>query len=56
MLVRTDINGNIQRLADKAAQDPAHLHRLFALVQDDLVRGTQSESTSVTKGLLWLMR
>ena len=56
MLVRTDINGNIQRLSSKAAQDPTHFHRLFALVQDDIVRGTQGDSTSVTKGLLWLKR
>ena len=32
-LVRVDINGNIQRLADRAAKDPEHLYRLFALVQ-----------------------
>ncbi|GAX82505.1 hypothetical protein CEUSTIGMA_g9932.t1 [Chlamydomonas eustigma] len=55
-LVRSDINGNIQRLADRATQDPDRMMRLFALVQDEIVRGRQHESNSVTKGLLWLKR
>lgn len=55
-LVKSDINGNIQRLADRSAEDPDRYKRLFTIVQDEVVSGTHGGSTSCTKGLLWLKR
>mmetsp|Transcript_34819 Transcript_34819/g.88233 ORF Transcript_34819/g.88233 Transcript_34819/m.88233 type:complete len:203 (-) Transcript_34819:477-1085(-) len=55
-LVKSDINGNIQRLTDKAATDPVRYSRLLAIVQDEVIAGTHGQSTSCTKGLLWLKR
>mmetsp|Transcript_15824 Transcript_15824/g.34134 ORF Transcript_15824/g.34134 Transcript_15824/m.34134 type:complete len:204 (+) Transcript_15824:211-822(+) len=55
-LVKSDINGNIQRLADKAATNPQQFRVLTAMVQEEITRGTQNQATSCTKGLLWLKR
>eukprot|EP00798_Chlamydomonas_sp_ICE-L_P010074 gene10074-7971_t len=55
-LVRGDINGNITRLADRSAKDPLKYSRLFAIVQDEIVHGTEKGSSSCAKGLLWLKR
>ncbi|PNW75260.1 hypothetical protein CHLRE_12g519450v5 [Chlamydomonas reinhardtii] len=55
-LVKTDIGGNIERLAQRAAKDPERYKRLFTIVQDEVVEKTHTESTSCTKGLLWLKR
>ena len=45
-----------QRLADRAAKDPERYKQLFTIVQDDVVAGEHTGSSSVTKGLLWLKR
>ncbi|KAG2499068.1 hypothetical protein HYH03_003251 [Edaphochlamys debaryana] len=55
-LVKTDVGGNIERLANRAAKDPERYKRLFTIVQDEMVEKTQGESSSCTKGLLWLKR
>lgn len=45
-----------QRLSDKAATDPVRYSRVLPIVQDEVVAGTHGQSTSCTKGLLWLKR
>ena len=56
-LVRSDVGGNIERVATAAARDPpAYEPDLFQLVRDDVAAGTHTASSSVTKGLLWLKR
>jgi hypothetical protein len=45
-----------QRLAQRLAKDPERYARLFTVVQDEVVEKVQNESTSCTKGLLWLKR
>ncbi|MEW5300617.1 MAG: hypothetical protein WDW36_003534 [Sanguina aurantia] len=56
ILVKTDISGNIKRLADKASTDPDRYQTLFTIVQDELVCSAHVHGTSCTKGLLWLKR
>lgn len=55
MMVRSDIGGNINRLAQKLAADPAKFASLFTIVLDDIEKGDTGGS-SCTKGLLWLKR
>ncbi|GLC37748.1 hypothetical protein PLESTB_001472800 [Pleodorina starrii] len=55
-LVKTDIGGNIERLSQRAAKDPERYTRLFTIVQDEVVENCQNDSSSCTKGLLWLKR
>uniref|UniRef100_A0A7S3QL51 Glycolipid transfer protein domain-containing protein n=2 Tax=Dunaliella tertiolecta TaxID=3047 RepID=A0A7S3QL51_DUNTE len=55
-LVEYDISGNIQRLESKIPQDAERYQRLFTIVQDEVVAGTHNDSSSCTKGLLWLKR
>ena len=55
IMVRSDIGGNINRLAQKLAADPARFASLFAIVLDDIEKG-DTGGTSCTKGLLWLKR
>ena len=54
-MVRSDIGGNISRLAQKLAADPSTFASLFAIVLDDIEKG-DTGATSCTKGLLWLKR
>ena len=57
MIVRSDVGGNISRLADRAAQRPeAYQADVFQMVRDDVAAGTHTGASSVTKGLLWLKR
>ncbi|MEW5317891.1 MAG: hypothetical protein WDW38_009154 [Sanguina aurantia] len=56
ILVKTDISGNIKRLADKALTDPDRYRTLFTIVQDEMVCNAHGHGTSCTKGLLWLKR
>mmetsp|Transcript_36904 Transcript_36904/g.104144 ORF Transcript_36904/g.104144 Transcript_36904/m.104144 type:complete len:175 (-) Transcript_36904:109-633(-) len=58
-IVKSDINGNIERIQAYAAADPAKYEDYFQIVRDDisgLARGTYAGSKSVTKGVLWLKR
>jgi hypothetical protein len=56
-LVRIDVGGNVDRLAARAATDPARFNAdVFQIVKDEVVAGSQADSTSCTKGLLWLKR
>ncbi|PNH04133.1 Pleckstrin y domain-containing family A member 8 [Tetrabaena socialis] len=45
-----------QRLSLRAAKDPDRYTRLFSIVADEVVEKAQNDSTSCTKGLLWLKR
>lgn len=57
MLVRSDVGGNIARLRERATADPARYDvDLYELVRAEIAAGTAAQSTSCTKGLLWLMR
>lgn len=56
-LVKKDVGGNIDRLAARAATNPAAYDPdVFQMVRDDVAVGTHTGSNSVTKGLLWLKR
>jgi len=54
--VRADISGNIQRLETRAQTDSARYVHLFDMVHDEVAAGKSGESSSCTKGLLWLKR
>lgn len=56
MLVKSDIGGNIERLATRVATDPAKFETLFSIIEDEVAQGQHTSSTSCTKGLLWLKR
>lgn len=56
MLVRSDINGNITRLEERAAVDQHRMECIFSIVEDEIAAGTTKESASATNGLLWLKR
>lgn len=57
MLVRSDVGGNIKRLATRAATDPAKYQpNVFAMVTGEVAAGEAGGSSSCTKGLLWLKR
>ncbi|BDA47632.1 probable pleckstrin homology domain-containing family A member 8 [Coccomyxa sp. Obi] len=55
-LVRSDIGGNIDRLAAAQAKDPSRYTTLFTIVTDEVQRGEQEGKQSDTNGLLWLKR
>lgn len=55
-VVKQDVNGNIDRLAQKASQDPERYALLLTIVQDEVVQKQHDSNTSCTKGLLWLKR
>lgn len=57
ILVQRDIGGNIDRLRSKAATDPPRFDAdIFNLVRAEVEAGTHNDSSSCTKGLLWLSR
>lgn len=56
-LVKMDVGGNIDRLADRAATNPeAYNPDIFQIIRDEVKEGTQGGTSSCTKGLLWLKR
>eukprot|EP00873_Tetraselmis_striata_P019486 jgi/Tetstr1/439750/TSEL_028164.t1 len=58
-IVKSDINGNISRLRERAATDPDRYEDFFLIVTDDcanLPAGKFADGASVTKGMLWLKR
>ena len=55
-LVRTDINGNISRLATAQSKDPSRYEALYPIILDEVQQGQPSSSSSNTNGLLWLKR
>jgi hypothetical protein len=56
MLVKSDISGNISRLDDNYAKDPAANNLLHDIVLAEVAAKTAKGSSSCTNGLLWLTR
>jgi Glycolipid transfer protein (GLTP) len=57
MQVMSDVGGNVDRLAAQAATNPGRYDsNVFTIVEDEVLAGKQSGSSSCTKGLLWLKR
>eukprot|EP00731_Ephydatia_muelleri_P023283 Em0015g866a len=54
--VKSDINGNIQRLQQKFDKAPQELTSLQKIVDSEIAEGTSKGSYSCTVGLLWLKR
>ncbi len=55
-LVKNDVGGNINRLQQRYATDPNRFTLLDAIVQQEVAGGVHTQSSSCTKGLLWLKR
>lgn len=56
-LVKSDVGGNIDRLATRAATSPtAYDLDIFQILRDEVAQGSNTSSSSCTKGLLWLKR
>ena len=55
-IVRSDIGGNIGRLAAAQARDPARYSGIFPIITDEVQRREQEGRQSDTNGLLWLKR
>ena len=55
-IIRSDINGNIERLETAKRCDPEEFRELFQIVLDEIKRGKQSEKYSQARALLWLKR
>ncbi|CAN6165983.1 unnamed protein product [Urochloa humidicola] len=55
-IVKTDIGGNITRLENKYASDPAKFEQLHSMVKVEVSAKTAKSSSSCTNGLLWLTR
>ncbi len=57
VIVKSDVGGNIDRLATRAATQPQRYDPdIFQIVRDEVAEGAQGGSSSCTKGLLWLKR
>lgn len=55
--MRIDVGGNVDRLAARAAADPARYDPdVFQMARDEAAAGKSAESASCAKGLLWLKR
>ena len=55
LIVKSDIQGNIDRLSARLQTNPARYSQLYSVVLDEVKTG-DTGSTSCTKGLLWLQR
>ncbi len=54
-MVRSDVGGNINRIAKRQEEDPTHFKIIDAIVDNDVAKQDLGGS-SCTKGLLWLNR
>ena len=55
LIVRSDVGGNINRLAERQAQDPVRYKIVDGIIDEEVARQDLG-SSSCTKGLLWLKR
>lgn len=56
-IVKSDVGGNIDRLATRAATNPtSYQPDIFQILRDEVASGEHTGSSSCTKGLLWLKR
>ena len=56
ILVKSDVGGNIDRLSTRAALKPQYLDDIFSILTDEVASDSHTDSSSCTKGLLWLKR
>ena len=56
IMVKTDINSNIDRLEAAHQRQSAQSPELFEIILAEISRGKQGDKYSDTKGLLWLKR
>jgi len=56
VIVRSDIGGNIKRLAAAQARNPERYADLFHIALDEVARGQERGTQSDTNALLWLKR
>ena len=56
VMVKADINSNIDRLETARQRHSAKSPDLFEIILDEISRGKQGDKYSDTKGLLWLKR
>lgn len=54
--MRSDIGGNISRLAAAQTRDAARYANLFRIPLDEVARGEERGTRSETNALLWLKR
>ena len=55
LIVRSDVGGNINRLAQRQAEDPIRYRVIDGIIDEEVAR-QELGSSSCTKGLLWLNR
>jgi Glycolipid transfer protein (GLTP) len=56
-LVRSDVGGNIDRLAKRNSENPiAYSYNIFQIIEAEVREEAHTGSSSCTKGLLWLKR
>lgn len=57
VLVKSDIGGNIDRLAKRAAVKPeVYYPDIYQIIRDEVNDNQHTHASSCTKGLLWLKR
>ncbi|KAG8086618.1 hypothetical protein GUJ93_ZPchr0010g9036 [Zizania palustris] len=56
LVLRKDIEQNVQRLEDLLARDPCKYETLTAIVTEEMEEGTSKKMNSCTRAILWLAR
>jgi hypothetical protein len=56
LVLRQDIQQNVQRLQDVLARDPSKYSSLTAIVTEEVEEGTSKKANSCTRAILWLAR
>uniref|UniRef100_A0A0D9X3P0 Glycolipid transfer protein domain-containing protein n=1 Tax=Leersia perrieri TaxID=77586 RepID=A0A0D9X3P0_9ORYZ len=56
LVLRQDIQQNVQRLHDVLARDPSKYASLAAIVTEEVEEGTSKKANSCTRAILWLSR
>ena len=55
-LIRSDIGGNVDRLAAAYGHNSDRYREIFSIILDEVQRGEQEGKQSETNALLWLKR
>jgi Ca2+:H+ antiporter len=55
-LIRSDIGGNVERLAAAYGRNTDRYTEIFSIILDEVQRGEQEGKQSETNALLWLKR
>ncbi|XP_062192224.1 glycolipid transfer protein 2-like isoform X2 [Phragmites australis] len=56
LVLRQDIQKNVQRLQDLHSRDPSKHESLTAIVTDEVEEGTSKKTNSCTRAIIWLGR